>query len=74
MLNPLGVRVTGVRRHPEHEERPPWMGARDAVLPASRLDEVLPDADHVILVLPILVIYLFASKEIVKAFIYSGIK
>ena len=31
-------------------------------------------AGNVILVLPILFIYLFASKEIVKAFIYSGIK
>lgn len=31
-------------------------------------------AGNVILVLPIIVIYLFASKEIVKAFIYSGIK
>lgn len=31
-------------------------------------------AGNVILVLPIIIIYLFASKEIVKAFIYSGIK
>ena len=31
-------------------------------------------AGNVILVLPILFIYLFASKQIVKAFIYSGIK
>lgn len=52
LLNPLGVRVTGVRRHPERGERPTWMRAEDVLLPATRLDEVLPDADHVILVLP----------------------
>ncbi len=52
VLSPLGVRVTGIRRHPERGQRPPWMRAEDVLLPASRLDAVLPDADHVILVLP----------------------
>ncbi|SDE56399.1 sn-glycerol 3-phosphate transport system permease protein [Paenibacillus sp. UNCCL117] len=31
-------------------------------------------AGNVVLVLPILLVYLFASKQIVKAFVYSGIK
>ncbi|WP_156337262.1 carbohydrate ABC transporter permease [Paenibacillus dakarensis] len=31
-------------------------------------------AGNVVLVLPILVVYLFSSKQIVKAFVYSGIK
>ncbi|GIO62103.1 carbohydrate ABC transporter membrane protein 2 (CUT1 family) [Paenibacillus sp. VMFN-D1] len=31
-------------------------------------------AGNVVLVLPILIVYLFASKQIVKAFVYSGIK
>ncbi|MGY4759217.1 carbohydrate ABC transporter permease [Paenibacillus caseinilyticus] len=31
-------------------------------------------AGNVILVLPILIVYLFCSKQIVKAFVYSGIK
>ncbi|MCS7459189.1 carbohydrate ABC transporter permease [Paenibacillus doosanensis] len=31
-------------------------------------------AGNVVLVLPILIVYMFASKQIVKAFVYSGIK
>jgi sn-glycerol 3-phosphate transport system permease protein len=31
-------------------------------------------AGNVVLVVPILIVYLFASKQIVKAFVYSGIK
>ena len=31
-------------------------------------------AGNVVLVLPILIVYLFSSKQIVKAFVYSGIK
>ncbi|GIP37787.1 sugar ABC transporter permease [Paenibacillus sp. J31TS4] len=31
-------------------------------------------AGNVVLVIPILIVYLFASKQIVKAFVYSGIK
>lgn len=52
LLKPLGVIVTGIRRRPEQSVRPTWMAAGDTVLPATRLDEVLPGADHVILVLP----------------------
>ncbi len=52
LLKPLGVAVTGIRRHPERGVRPSWMDAEDVVLPAARLDAVLPAADHVILVLP----------------------
>lgn len=31
-------------------------------------------AGNVVLVVPILIVYLFASRQIVKAFVYSGIK
>lgn len=31
-------------------------------------------AGNVVLVIPILIVYLFCSRQIVKAFVYSGIK
>lgn len=49
-LVPLGVRVTGVNR--SNLERPGFFGPRDRVVPMSRLDAELPEADHLILVLP----------------------
>jgi phosphoglycerate dehydrogenase-like enzyme len=52
LLKPFGVRVTGIRRHPDADPRPSWMGAEDRILPAAQLDAALADADHVILVLP----------------------
>lgn len=51
LLKPFGVRVTGVRRTPLLR-RPPWFGKDDGQVTLERLDEVLPEADHLILVLP----------------------
>ncbi|MEI7898637.1 MAG: NAD(P)-dependent oxidoreductase [bacterium] len=50
-LKAFGVRVTGVRRSPP-KRRPVWFGKDDALVAADRLDKVLPQADHLILVLP----------------------
>ena len=50
-LKAFGVRVTGVRRTPP-KRRPPWFGKNDEQVVLGRLDEVLPEADHLILVLP----------------------
>lgn len=50
-LKPFGVRITGVRRTVPRR-RPAWFREEDAVVPVSRLDEALRQADHVILVLP----------------------
>ena len=50
-LKPFGVRVTGLRRTPS-ARRPPWFGRDDRQLAADQLDAVLPEADHLILVLP----------------------
>jgi Phosphoglycerate dehydrogenase and related dehydrogenases len=50
LLKPFGVRVIGVNRSNVH--RPEWFGKEDAVVPLSRLDAVLPEADHVVMVLP----------------------
>jgi phosphoglycerate dehydrogenase-like enzyme len=52
LLKPFGVRVTGIRRHPDADPRPSWMGMEDRVLSVSHLDAALADADHAILVLP----------------------
>jgi phosphoglycerate dehydrogenase-like enzyme len=51
LLKPFGVRVTGVRRKPA-QRRPSWFCKDDAVVAADRLDEVLPQADHLLLALP----------------------
>ncbi len=51
LLRPFGVRVTGVRRTPQ-TRRPSWFGKNDELVTLDRLDEVLPEADHLILVLP----------------------
>jgi phosphoglycerate dehydrogenase-like enzyme len=51
LLKPFGVRVTGVRRTPP-KRMPAGFGKEDRVVPAERLDGVLPEADHLILVLP----------------------
>jgi phosphoglycerate dehydrogenase-like enzyme len=51
LLKPFGVRVTGVRRTPP--TRPPrGFGQEDRIVAADRLDEILAEADHLILVLP----------------------
>lgn len=49
-LVPLGVRVTGVNRR--NLERPDYFGPRDRVIAMEGLDGVLPEADHLIVVLP----------------------
>jgi phosphoglycerate dehydrogenase-like enzyme len=51
LLKPFGVRVTGVRRSPQ-APAPDWFEAGDAVRDVAELDRVLPQADHLILVLP----------------------
>ncbi len=51
LLKPFGVRVTGVRRTPQ-KRRPAWFSRDDALVTTDRLDAVLPQADHLILVLP----------------------
>ncbi len=51
LLRPFGVRVTGVRRTPQ-KRRPVWFGKDDEVVTVDRLDAVMPQADHLILVLP----------------------
>jgi len=50
-LKPFGVRVTGVRRTPQ-KRAPRWFGKGDRVVTVDRMDAVLPEADHLILVLP----------------------
>lgn len=49
-VSALGVRVTGVNR--TNLERPAWFGAGDDVAPMSELDRLLPETDHLIVVLP----------------------
>jgi len=50
-LKAFGVRITGVRRTTQ-ARRPPWFCRDDDIVTVSRLNEVLPEADHLILVLP----------------------
>lgn len=52
MLKPFGVRITGIRRHPAATDLSGGFDAQDRVLPVARLDDVLPEADHLVLVLP----------------------
>jgi phosphoglycerate dehydrogenase-like enzyme len=53
LAKPFGVRVTGIRRRVQPgDEKESWMEAEDRVLPMSELDAVLPEADHLVLVLP----------------------
>ncbi|MBQ9430535.1 MAG: D-2-hydroxyacid dehydrogenase [Kiritimatiellae bacterium] len=51
MLKPFGIRITGVKRKPM-PSAPDWFTADDRVLTADRLDEALPEADHLIVILP----------------------
>jgi phosphoglycerate dehydrogenase-like enzyme len=50
-LKPFGVRITGVRRSVPGKA-PAWFRDGDAVVPVSKLNAALRQADHVILVLP----------------------
>ncbi|MBP5319516.1 MAG: D-2-hydroxyacid dehydrogenase [Kiritimatiellae bacterium] len=50
LLKAFGVRVTGVKRSPV--PLPTGFGPEDRVVTMERLDEVLPEVDHLILVLP----------------------
>jgi len=51
LLRPFGVCVTGVRRT-QQRRRPVWFGKDDELVTLDKLDAVLPQADHLILVLP----------------------
>jgi phosphoglycerate dehydrogenase-like enzyme len=46
----FGAVVTAVRRNPG--QRPDYFGKQDRLLPADRLEEVLPQTDHLVLCLP----------------------
>jgi D-2-hydroxyacid dehydrogenase (NADP+) len=46
----FGALVTGVRRNPG--QRPDYFTEQDHLLPADRLEEVLPQTDHLVLCLP----------------------
>ncbi len=50
LAKPFGARVTGVKRTPAPP--PDWFAPRDRVLTMEAFDEVLPDADHLVLALP----------------------
>lgn len=50
MLKPFGVRINGVRR--KRVPPPPWFEGEDAIRPVAELDRILPEVDHLVLVLP----------------------
>ncbi|NLF16403.1 MAG: hydroxyacid dehydrogenase [Lentisphaerae bacterium] len=52
LVKAFGARVTGLRRSPRPDERPDGFGPADRVLPVSALDAVLPETDHLVMVLP----------------------
>jgi phosphoglycerate dehydrogenase-like enzyme len=52
LLKPLAVRVTGVRRTEAPGDLPPGFDARDRVVSARHLDDILPQADHLVITLP----------------------
>lgn len=52
LAKPFGVRITGIKRHPRQADRPDFFADEDRILPLSELDKVLPDADHLLLILP----------------------
>ena len=51
MAKPFGVRITGIKRHPG-KNLPASFSEEDRVVAVDKLHEVLPDADHLVLVLP----------------------
>ncbi len=50
LLKPFGVRITGIRRR--HVALPDWFGPEDRLITPDELDAILPDTDHLVLVLP----------------------
>jgi len=49
----FGPRLTGIRRAASGPaDRPPWFTAEDRLLPASEIDRLLPETDHLVLCLP----------------------
>lgn len=50
LAKPFGVRITGVRR--SAMAPPAWFTAGDDIIAPDALDAVLPDTDHLVLVLP----------------------
>ena len=51
LLKPFHVRILGMRRNAD-ALRPEWFDEGDFIFPPSRLDEILPMADHLVLALP----------------------
>ena len=47
----LGCRITGIKRHPSGD-CPDFFSTKDRIEPVSRLHDVLPSADHLVLSLP----------------------
>ena len=50
-LKAFDVRILGMRRHAD-APRPAWFDDGDFIFPPSRLEELLPSADHLVLALP----------------------
>ena len=50
LVKPCGVRITGVKQTPA--AWPPYFQLGDRIATVDRLDEVLPDTDHLVLCLP----------------------
>ncbi len=50
LAKPFGVRLTAVCRNPG--VKPAYFEDNDRLLPVTRLDEILPQADHLMLILP----------------------
>jgi D-2-hydroxyacid dehydrogenase (NADP+) len=51
LLKPLGIKITGIRRHVESAP-PVWFDGCDRVLGLEQMHNVLPQADHLVAVLP----------------------
>lgn len=51
-LKPFAIRITALCRHPERAVRPACFDAGDRILGMEELDGVLPEADHLVLILP----------------------
>jgi len=50
LAQPFGCRITGVRR--SVVAPPAWFGPRDRVATMAELDAILPEADHLMIILP----------------------
>ncbi|MBP5510960.1 MAG: D-2-hydroxyacid dehydrogenase [Kiritimatiellae bacterium] len=52
VLKPFGIRITAFCRHPVRAARPACFDAGDRILSMDALDAVLPETDHLVLILP----------------------